>query len=35
VEDVVAALPQNSAPGFFARMGRGLSRMAALVNPFH
>jgi sigma-E factor negative regulatory protein RseB len=34
VEDVVAALPQNSAPGFFQRMGRGLSRMAALVNPF-
>jgi sigma-E factor negative regulatory protein RseB len=35
VEDVVAALPRNSAPGFFERMGRGLSRMAALVNPFH
>jgi len=35
VEAVVAALPQNSAPGFFERMGRGLGRMAALVNPFH
>jgi sigma-E factor negative regulatory protein RseB len=35
VEAVVAALPQNSSPGFFARMGRGLSRMAALVDPFH
>jgi hypothetical protein len=35
VEDVVTALPQNIAPGFFARIGRGLSRMAALVNPFH
>jgi sigma-E factor negative regulatory protein RseB len=35
VEDVVEALPSNTAPGFFQRMGRGLSRMAALVNPFH
>jgi sigma-E factor negative regulatory protein RseB len=35
VEDVVTALPQNSAPGFFARIGRGLDRMAAVVNPFH
>jgi hypothetical protein len=35
VEDVVEALPSNRAPGFFERMGRGLSRMAALVNPFH
>lgn len=35
VEAVVAALPQNSAPGFIARIGRGLSRLAALVNPFH
>jgi sigma-E factor negative regulatory protein RseB len=35
VEDVVAALPQNTAPGFFTRIGRGLSRMAAIVNPFH
>jgi sigma-E factor negative regulatory protein RseB len=35
VEDVVAALPQSTAPGFFARIGRGLGRMASLVNPFH
>lgn len=35
VEDVVAGLPRNTAPGFFTRIGRGLSRMADLVNPFH
>jgi sigma-E factor negative regulatory protein RseB len=35
VEAVVATLPQNTAPGFLSRMGRGLSRMASLVNPFH
>lgn len=35
VEAVVATLPQNTAPGFIKRIGRGLSRMAALVNPFH
>jgi sigma-E factor negative regulatory protein RseB len=35
VEAVVAALPQNSAPGFLSRIGRGLDRMAAIVNPFH
>jgi sigma-E factor negative regulatory protein RseB len=34
VEEVVAALPENSPPGFFARLGRGLGRLAALVNPF-
>jgi sigma-E factor negative regulatory protein RseB len=34
VEAVVAALPQNTAPGFLNRIGRGLGRMAALVNPF-
>ena len=34
VEAVVATLPQNTAPGFLSRIGRGLSRMAALVNPF-
>jgi sigma-E factor negative regulatory protein RseB len=34
VEQVVAALPQNSAPGFLARIGRGLDRLASLVNPF-
>lgn len=35
VEAVVAALPQNSSPGFLARLGRGLNRLASLVNPFH
>lgn len=35
VEAVVATLPQNTAPGFISRIGRGLSRMASLVNPFH
>ncbi len=34
VREVVASLPQNTAPGFLARIGRGLSRLAALVNPF-
>jgi sigma-E factor negative regulatory protein RseB len=34
VEAVVAALPQNSPPGFLERLGRGLSRLAKLVNPF-
>lgn len=34
VKDVIAALPQNAAPGFLARIGRGLDRMAGLVNPF-
>jgi sigma-E factor negative regulatory protein RseB len=34
VEEVVAALPQNSPPGFLERLGRGLSRLAKLVNPF-
>jgi sigma-E factor negative regulatory protein RseB len=34
VEDVIAALPQNAAPGFLSRIGRGLDRMAGLVNPF-
>jgi sigma-E factor negative regulatory protein RseB len=31
---VIAALPQNAAPGFLARIGRGLDRMAGLINPF-
>lgn len=35
VEAVVAALPQNSSPGFLARLGRGLNRLASMVNPFH
>ncbi len=34
VEAVVAALPQNASPGFLGRIGRGLDRLAALVNPF-
>jgi sigma-E factor negative regulatory protein RseB len=34
VEAVVSALPQNSAPGFLTRIGRGFRRMAALVDPF-
>jgi sigma-E factor negative regulatory protein RseB len=34
VEEVLASLPQNSAPGFLVRMGRGLNRLATLVNPF-
>lgn len=35
VEQVVAALPQSSAPGFLDRLGRGLDRLASLMNPFH
>jgi hypothetical protein len=36
VRDVVQALPHDSAPrrGFFARIGRGLSRLASWLNPF-
>jgi len=34
VQEVVASLPQNAPPGFLVRMGRGLDRLAALVNPF-
>ena len=33
VEDVVEALPSKRAPGFFERMGRGLSRMARSRQP--
>jgi sigma-E factor negative regulatory protein RseB len=35
VQEVVASLPQNAAPGFLTRIGRGLGRLATLVNPFH
>ncbi len=35
VEQVVAALPQNSGPGLLLRLRRGLGRLAALVDPFH
>lgn len=34
VEAVIAALPRNASPGFLTRMGRGLNRLASLVNPF-
>ncbi|HMD91580.1 MAG TPA: sigma-E factor regulatory protein RseB domain-containing protein [Trebonia sp.] len=34
VQAVVAALPGNTAPGFLVRIGRGLDRLATLVNPF-
>jgi sigma-E factor negative regulatory protein RseB len=34
VKDVIAALPRNSSPGFLVRIGRGLDRLASLVNPF-
>ena len=34
VTQVVASLPQNTAPGFLGRIKRGLGRLAALVNPF-
>ena len=34
VEQVVASMPQNSPPGFLARLRRGLGRLVSLVNPF-
>jgi sigma-E factor negative regulatory protein RseB len=34
VKQVVASLPPATSPGFLGRMGRGLNRLAALVNPF-
>lgn len=34
VEQVVAVLPQNAPPGLLQRLGRGLGRLARLVNPF-
>jgi sigma-E factor negative regulatory protein RseB len=34
VKQVVASLPPATSPGFLVRMGRGLKRLAALVNPF-
>ena len=34
VTQVVAALPQNAAPGVVGRIGRGLDRLAAAINPF-
>jgi len=35
VTQVVAALPQNTAPGFFNRLVRGFRRLAAAADPFH
>lgn len=34
VNTVVRTLPRDTAPGFLVRMGRGLARLAALVDPF-
>jgi sigma-E factor negative regulatory protein RseB len=34
VQDVVSALSHNARLGFFDRLGRGLGRLAALLNPF-
>ncbi|HEX8006537.1 MAG TPA: MucB/RseB C-terminal domain-containing protein, partial [Trebonia sp.] len=34
VNTVVRALPRDTAPSFLTRMGRGLARLAALVDPF-
>jgi hypothetical protein len=35
VTQVVTALPQNTAPGFFDRLVRGFRRLAAVADPFH
>ncbi len=35
VTQVVASLPQNTAPGFFDRIMRGFRRLAAVADPFH
>ena len=34
VKQVVASLPPGTSSGFLGRIGRGLNRLAALVNPF-
>ena len=34
VAQAVVALPRDAPPGIFARLGRGLQRLAQLVNPF-
>jgi sigma-E factor negative regulatory protein RseB len=34
VNTVIGTLPKDTAPGFLARMGRGLARLASLVDPF-
>jgi sigma-E factor negative regulatory protein RseB len=35
VYQVVSALPHSARAGFFDRVGRGLSRLASWLNPFH
>jgi len=35
VTQVVASLPENTAPGFFDRIMRGFRRLATVANPFH
>lgn len=34
VDTVIGTLPKDTAPGFLVRMGRGLARLATLVDPF-
>ena len=34
LDQVVGALPHNAGPGFFGRMGRGLSRLVSWLDPF-
>ena len=34
VDDVVAALPHESAPGFWRRLSRGFARLASWADPF-
>jgi sigma-E factor negative regulatory protein RseB len=35
LDQVVDVLPHNGGPGFFGRMGRGLSRLVSWLDPFH
>jgi len=35
VDAAVGALPHDQPPGFWKRMSRGMTRLAALINPFH
>jgi sigma-E factor negative regulatory protein RseB len=34
LDQVVGVLPHNGGPGFFGRMGRGLSRLVSWLDPF-
>jgi sigma-E factor negative regulatory protein RseB len=34
LDQVVSVLPHNGRPGFFGRMGRGLSRLVSWLDPF-